>query len=656
MSEQEEKYIVVDSGNDANKHKRPFDPTGNPYGRGGGHSNGSGRSGGFGPDSGSIGGFSGGFGGNSRKRARKRAKAIAQHRANLQAQAQQQAAAHAQAQAQAEQQARAQAHAQAQAAEQARAQAAAAQAQREQAYRQTISDFIQTQQTVRSDLAQRYDQTAPELPTALLGEIQSDLEPLAANPTRQQLAELILQEKSRINYLLARKQAELEQRNLKMLAQGEALSVTTPEQYRHYLESRSQGDPQRAQQAHQVWTDAVSNVHEARLLAESVAFLEQRSTELSERHARMSQARQDNASSPRAGAERLWSAIAASNTPGSLPTPAEGLEKAGQIAKEIFIRTAISRLKLNPGVALALYSPTLGNAELTPTVVASPASQLNLPSQVDMEYVASVNGSIDVPHRLVMEDDGQQSVAKWVVADGVNVGTKVRVRNFTYNAQNNTYEFIRDGDTQPALVWTPIEQPADSSTRFPGQKPVLPVDPGVDVSPQGTRVDELPSFVNDNPDDYILVFPPGSGLPDTYLLFKDPRTIPGVATGYGKPVAGIWLGENTRAQGAPIPSQIADQLRGREFSSFDKFREALWETVARSPELKKQFNGRNTLELELKNAPFTKVEDQIGGRKKFEVHHVDEVARGGAVYDIDNMTILTPKQHIQLHKEKRHDH
>ncbi|MEN1832076.1 S-type pyocin domain-containing protein [Pseudomonas lijiangensis] len=651
MSEQDEKNIRVTSGNDADKHNRPFDSTGNPYGRGGGQGNGNARSGGFGPDRGSIGGFSGGFGGNSRKRARKRAKAIAQHRANIQAQAQQQAAAQAQAQAQAQAEQQARAQAQAQAAEQARAQAAADQARREQAYRQTISDLTQTQQTVRSDLAQRYDQTAPGLPAALLGEIQTDLEPLSSNPTSQQLADLILQEKSRINYLLAGKQAELEQRNLKTLTYGEVLSASTPEQYRHYLESRSQGDPLRAQQAHQAWTDAVNNEHEARLLAESAAFLEQRSTELSERHARVSQARQNTAPSPRSGAERLWSAI----TPSSTSSPSEVLEKAGQIAKEIFIKTAISRLKLNPGVALALYSPTLGDAERTPTIVASPASQLNLPPDVDMEYVASVKGSIDVPHRLVMADDGQQSVAKWAAADGVKVGTKVRVRNFTYNAQNNTYEFIRDGDTRPALVWTPIQQPADSSTRFPGQKPVLPIDPGVDVSPQGARADELPSFVNDDPDDYILVFPPGSGLPDTYLLFKDPRTIPGVATGYGKPVTGTWLGESTRAQGAPIPSQIADQLRGRQFSSFDKFREALWEAVAKSPELKKQFNGRNTLELDLENAPFTRVEDQIGGRRKFEIHHLDEVAKGGAVYDIDNMAILTPRQHIQLHKEKQHD-
>lgn len=299
---------------------------------------------------------------------------------------------------------------------------------------------------------------------------------------------------------------------------------------------------------------------------------------------------------------------------------------------------------------MTLYSPMLGDAERTATIVASPASQLNLPPDVDMEYVASVKGSIDVPHRLVMEDDGQQSVAKWVAADGVKVGTKVRVRHFTYNAQNNTYEFIRDGDTRPALVWTPIEQPADSSTRFPGQKPVLPVDPGVDVSPQGTRVDELPSFVNDDPDDYILVFPPGSGLPDTYLLFKDPRTIPGGATGYGKPVTGTWLGESTRAQGAPIPSQIADQLRDRQFSSFGRLREEIWKAIASDPELQKQFNPYNLELMTSGRAPQPKQADQVGRRKTFEIHHQHEIANGGSVYDIDNLRVLPPKQHIEHHR------
>lgn len=102
---------------------------------------------------------------------------------------------------------------------------------------------------------------------------------------------------------------------------------------------------------------------------------------------------------------------------------------------------------------LAAYSPKLGNGELPPPVLGVPLSQLDLADGLDLEFVASRNGSVDVPHRLRLAEDG---VAQWVAADGVEVGSKVRVRSFTWNAENNTYEFIRDGETEPALVWTPI--------------------------------------------------------------------------------------------------------------------------------------------------------------------------------------------------------
>jgi hypothetical protein len=33
----------------------------------------------------------------------------------------------------------------------------------------------------------------------------------------------------------------------------------------------------------------------------------------------------------------------------------------------------------------------------------------------------------------------------------------------------------------------------------------------------------------------------------------------------------------------------------------------------------------------------------IVGRVKFELHHQFEVAQGGAVYDVDNLVVMTPK-------------
>ncbi|MCO8165301.1 S-type pyocin domain-containing protein [Pseudomonas sp. 21LCFQ010] len=595
--------------------------------------------------------------GSSRRRKRRRRLHARARQAALA-----KAAAEAQATAQAESQAQHEAQLRAQAAEHARTEAEnRTRAEREQAYRHTINTLAQAQHSLQADLAKRYTQAASAQAAMLHGEVVSNIEPLTGNPTGQQLADLILQEKARINDLLAQKSNELEKRSLETLAQAEALAATTTQRYRDYLESRSHGDAALAQQAHQAWSQATDNVQESKLLADAIVLLEQQSVALSERHALLTQP--DTPATPPSkdpaptdfSADRLWSAVGASGSPSTLPAPSDTLEKARQVARNIFLKTAADVLKRYPAVALALYSPSLADAQRPSSTIATPVSQLNLPHPVDLGYVASVNGSIDVPHRLAMVDDGQQPVARWVATDGVAVGTKVRVRHFTYNAQNKTYEFIRDGDTTPALVWTPIEQPADSSTSFPGQKPLLPADPGTDVSPQEGWLEDLPGFANDDPDDYILVFPPGSGLPDTYVLFKSPRDLPGTATGYGKPVTGTWLGESASKHGSPIPAHIANQIRGQEFKSFGKFREAVWAAISRDVEIRTQFARRNTVQLDRGRSPFTIEADQVGGRMRFEMHHVIEIAKGGAVYDIDNIVIVTPKRHIQIHRGDKNE-
>ncbi|WP_323561609.1 hypothetical protein [Pseudomonas sp. Dout3] len=43
--------------------------------------------------------------------------------------------------------------------------------------------------------------------------------------------------------------------------------------------------------------------------------------------------------------------------------------------------------------------------------------------------------------------------------------------------------------------------------------------------------------------------------------------------------------------------------------------------------------------------------DQIGKRISFELHHVERIADGGAVYHVDNLRANTPKNHIDIHRE-----
>lgn len=597
--------------------------------------------------------FGGGFtntGASSSKRRRRRLRARAQQQA---AQAQAYAEAQAQAERRAAEDAAAQARAQAEASERARIEAQVrAQAEKDQAHRQALEALTNVFPSLQSGLAQNYSQASAALPNAIQEEIASGLDLNVVHSDEQQLRDLILQEKARINYLIESKGSLLDERRAQALSlTGQELDHATQKDHLNYLVYYSQGDPPRVQQAHEAWVNALSQTYEAKLLAESVTLLNEQSAALSMRHAELSLANKPASQEARqaAGIDKLWSVIA----PASTTTAAPGIRTvATSIAKDQLIRIATRTLGSNLVTLLAMYPQPLGDAELPPAVIATPLSQLNLPPHIDLHYLASVNGTLDVPHRLT-SDEADTSATRWVAADGVKVGTKVRVRTFTYNAQNNSYEFIRDGESTPALIWTPIARPADSSTSSPAGPPALPVDPGNVVTPFVPELEAYPAIDRDDPDDYILISPIDSGLPNSYLLFKDPRSIPGVASGYGEAVTATWLRGPTASQPAPIPSSVAEKLSGRPFASFAKLREAIWLEVSQDPELSRQLGELNLQELSNRRAPRAPLADRVGKRVKYEIHHKHRVSEGGSVYDLDNLIIMTPKDHIQTHRNNQ---
>lgn len=151
--------------------------------------------------------------------------------------------------------------------------------------------------------------------------------------------------------------------------------------------------------------------------------------------------------------------------------------------------------------------------------------------------------------------------------------------------------------------------------------------------------------------DIILVFPADTGMKSLYIMLQSGRDLPGKVEGKGASVTGTWLADAGKDLGATIPSQIADKLRGKEFNSFDKFREAFWNEVAKDPTLVKQFSPSNKKRMEGKLAPRARFVDTVGGRRSFEIHHDKPISEGGAVYHIDNLRVLTPKRHIEIHSK-----
>ncbi|WP_248161220.1 S-type pyocin domain-containing protein [Pseudomonas sp. W15Feb34] len=199
------------------------------------------------------------------------------------------------------------------------------------------------------------------------------------------------------------------------------------------------------------------------------------------------------------------------------------------------------------------------------------------------------------------------------------------------------------------MIWTPIVAPGDSSTTLPVDHPEPPVYAGATVTPVEGRIDSFPAAAEAGFDDFITVFPVNSGLPPIYVFFRDRREDPGVVTGNGQSITGSWLGAASQGEGSPIPSQIADKLKGQEFKNFRAFREAFWKSIANDSELANQFNRQNLQRILNGKAPYTSELEHAGKSGKFELHHKIFISKGGDVFDIDNIYIVTPKLHKQIH-------
>ncbi|EDV5024322.1 hypothetical protein ID80_005054 [Salmonella enterica subsp. enterica serovar Ball] len=198
----------------------------------------------------------------------------------------------------------------------------------------------------------------------------------------------------------------------------------------------------------------------------------------------------------------------------------------------------------------------------------------------------------------------------------------------------------------------PPARPSDTGNQQP--VPVTPVHTGTEVKPvEAITVTTTPAAYGDGLRDFIYWRPDatGTGVEPVYVMLSNPRDMPGKASGKGEPVGEGWLNNAGKDLGSPIPSQIADKLRRREFPNFDSFRKALWTEVGKDPELLKQLRGNNQENLKNGYSPFTPKSERVGGRTRYELHHVKPISEGGAVYNIDGIRVTTPKLHIELHKK-----
>ncbi|MCJ2371459.1 S-type pyocin domain-containing protein [Pseudomonas sp. RGM 3321] len=304
------------------------------------------------------------------------------------------------------------------------------------------------------------------------------------------------------------------------------------------------------------------------------------------------------------------------------------------------------------GIAALVYPSKLADGEL-PERYAFSTPLSNITGREGLwPTLADAGGTVSLPARISSKTAAAgQSELIIVKTDGVAIPSKVKVIEAVYNTVQEEYTVITADIPPRTIIWTPIASNENASTSIPAEQSGSVSYTGATITPVAGRIDSFPGIIEAGFDDFITVFPSDSGLPPVYVMFKDRRDEPGTATGAGHPVTGIWLGAASDGGGAPIPSQIALQLTGKNFRNFRAFREAFWQAVANDTELSRQFSPINIMAMKKGYAAFVRKTERRGARNKYELHHKIHLFHGGDIYNVDNIYVTTPTRHIEIHKE-----
>lgn len=253
--------------------------------------------------------------------------------------------------------------------------------------------------------------------------------------------------------------------------------------------------------------------------------------------------------------------------------------------------------------------------------------------------------------RFQFRRDTEGVMQVYGIHSGASGDDSVRTVKVEWNSDKTAMEAKLNGIT---ILWTPQRGPLGSMPPlvYPEHGEQLntilvhPIPENTDTQIEGLPGEDITA------EDCILVFPADTGLKSLYVVFSKPaRLTPGTVTGVGEDVSGVWLEHARTGSGAPIPTTIADSLRGREYSTFDSFRRAFWTAVSRDGAVAGQFSDDSLERMRNGKASRARLMDTAGKRISHEIHHVELISEGGEVYNVDNLRIHTPKNHVELHQE-----
>ncbi|WP_323154726.1 bacteriocin immunity protein [Pseudomonas alvandae] len=301
-------------------------------------------------------------------------------------------------------------------------------------------------------------------------------------------------------------------------------------------------------------------------------------------------------------------------------------EHSGQYAGVLSFRFASRAKAVRFGFCAALTELALIDPDWQ--VLAAQHGNVELPLRMSTTTAAVKHGSLSYGLKEIRE-----LFEVYITPSAGGVPAKVRVRPAVWQEGERAYRFTSDGPQPSVIEWTELHDGLEAS--------VAPKPDRLDSTgfARSSPVPELALFDSAEEvrfDDYVVVFPPDSGLEPVYVLFNDRRDGPGVVSGEGHAEADDWQTQALSSQGASVPASVADLLRGQVFERFDLFKRAFWKAVAAVPTLNAQFNIDNRALLLSGLAPRSELPED---NRALRILHRVDVTQGGGVYDLDNLII-----------------
>lgn len=333
---------------------------------------------------------------------------------------------------------------------------------------------------------------------------------------------------------------------------------------------------------------------------------------------------------------------------------AEFGEALGKAAQRLLASGVMTVVRYAP---LMLYSSRLGDGERMGVTV--PLALMTPGADLTAQANRKAGQTLELPLRMDAVPQGTQTEVYLAATDGSGLLRDVRVRQAQWDADEGAYRFTAEGPGGATLLWHPATPPSTLSTTDENGNsiPGLPIVedlqkhlPGTIIVPPEADIRTFPGLPDLHIDDYVIIFPADSGLAPIYVMLRNPRNLPGVASGNGVVTPDRVLDAATTAAGAPIPTRIAERLTGRRFSRFDRLKEAIWREIAADEVFSQQIAPAMLDDMRKGLAPFANRDQRVGKRVKLEIHHTHEISKGGAVYDLDNLVLMTPKVHINHHR------